>query len=169
MDFQFYVEKLFSNEHFEKFKKENKGAFCSGAFFVIDKEGKDSKQHFDYWIEEFSKLVSFKLESGGEMIPVEVLEKDFTPQKIPMNLEIDFDDFEKQVLEKMNKGGINNKLQKILISVQMKDKKPFLLGTVFISMMGMIKVVYDLEKKDFEAFEKRSFLDIMKVKKGGKK
>ena len=50
MNFQFYVEKLKSFEKFEKFIKENSDAFCCSGFFIIDTEGKDNQQHFDYYL-----------------------------------------------------------------------------------------------------------------------
>jgi len=37
------------------------------------------------------------------------------------------------------------KIQKILLSLQKIDKKDFLIGTVFISGLGMIKVKIDLD------------------------
>jgi len=63
------------------------------------------------------------------------------------------------------------KIQKILLSLQKIDKKDFLIGTVFISGLGMIKVKIDLDLEhrsvypnvqNFGAkiveFEKKSFL-----------
>ena len=46
MNFQFYLEKFFANKHFQEFKEKNKKAFPCSCFFVIDKKGKDNKQHF---------------------------------------------------------------------------------------------------------------------------
>ena len=60
MNFQFYLEKFFSNKHFQEFKEKNKKAFPCSCFFVIDKKGKDNKQHFDYFTPEDKKLFSFK-------------------------------------------------------------------------------------------------------------
>jgi len=168
MDFQFYAEKLLSNEHYLIFKKENNGAICASAFFVIDKEGKESKQHFDFWLPVEKKLFSFKLEAGGEMIPVEVLEEGYDPLSIPLNLTFNFSDVEEVIHSRMNKENIDKKVQKMLLSLQLKEGKPYLVGTVFISMMGMLKIVYSLEEKKLEEFEKKSFFDIMKVGNGKK-
>lgn len=164
MNFQFYVEKLFSSEHFENFKKEHKKAFPCSAFFVIDNTGKDSKQHFDFFLPDEKKIFSLKLEENCEAIPVDnFYEED--PAEIALNLTFDFKDVEELIQARMEKDKIKNKLQKMLFSLQKKEKKHFLVGTVFLSGLGMIKVAIDLEEMKIIDFEKKSFFDIMKVKK----
>lgn len=164
MNFQFYLEKLYASEHYQKFIQENPKAYPCGAFFIVDNEGKESKQDFDFWLPDEKKMFSVKLSSGGEIIPVELIESD-VPEKIRMNFDFDFNDIERMVRDKMDEEGIKNKLQKMLLSLQKKKGKDFLVGTVFISMMGMIKVAIDLESMKILDFEKKSFFDIMKVKK----
>lgn len=202
MNLQFYVEKLVSNEHFKKFMKEHRHAFCCSAFFVIDYSGKDNKQHFDYWVplrgkrklpqntpdqiettaspsaypteqgnktssslrEEFGKMVSFQLEQGGEAVPVEDI-GDFTPQEISLDLDVDFDSVFDMIQKRMEEEKIKNKLQKMLLSLQKKDGAHFLVGTVFISSLGMLKVAINLDTMNLVSFEKKSFFDIMKIRK----
>jgi len=164
MNFQFYVEKLKSLENYKKFVKENSSAFVCSCFFVVDEVGKDSKQHFDFWIPEEKKMFSFQLENNGELIPVDEV-GNFVPEKIELNLDFDFNYIKKIIEEKMLQEGIKNKIQKMLLSLQKKEGKHFLVGTVFISLMGMIKVSVDLDEMKLLDFEKKSFFDIMKVKK----
>lgn len=164
MNFQFYLEKLFDSKEFQEFIKENKDAYPCSGFFVIDKEGKDNKQHFDYFIPSTKKIFSFKLESGGEKVPVEILEK-FVPTKISLNYNFDFKDIEEKIEEKMKEEGIKNKLQKMLFSLQKVKGKELLIGTVFISMMGMLKVHIEISTMKIIEFEKKSFFDIVKVGK----
>ena len=45
--------------------------------------------------------------------------------------------------------------------------KNYLLGTVFISGLGLIKIKVDLDNKEVLNFEKRSFFDMMKIIKKG--
>jgi hypothetical protein len=98
------------------------------------------------------------------MIPIENFgEKKF--EKISEEIDFDFSEVEKMIEEKMVEEKINNKLQKILLSLQKLDGKNFLVGTVFISGLGMIKVKVDLEKMEVIDFEKKSFFDVMKVVK----
>lgn len=164
MNFQFYVEKLFASDYFQAFKSEHKDAYPCSAFFVIDKKEKDAKQHFDFWLPKEKKMFSIKLEDNGEAIPVELIDET-VPKEIALNLTFDFDDVEAAIKERMKHENIKNELQKMLFSLQKKEGEHYLVGTVFISMMGMLKVSYNIDKKHLVDFEKKSFFDIMKVKK----
>jgi len=62
---------------------------------------------------------------------------------------------------------IKNKIEKILLSLQTRKGKNYLLGTVFISGLGLIKIKVDLDNKEVLNFEKRSFFDMMKIIKKG--
>ncbi len=69
----------------------------------------------------------------------------------------------------MKKENIENKLQKIILSMQKREGKTFLTGTVFISMLGMIAVNIELPEMKIERFDKKSFFDIMKIVKNDNK
>ena len=165
MNFQFYVEKLKDSESFKKFIAENKDAFPCSGFFVIEfskSDHPDNKQHFDYYIPSKKKMVSFKLEEDCRMVPVEIIgNQEFIP--ISLKNEFNFDDVAKLVVKRMKKDNITNEVQKILISMQNKDKKDYLVGTVFISNFGLIKVNIDLKKMKITDFEKKSFFDMLKI------
>ena len=164
MNFQFYREKLEESKNFEEFKKKNPSSyFCSG-FFVIDKEGKDNKIHFDYFLPKEKKIISFQLEKGIRQVPVEVFDKKI-PEKIPLDQDFDFDDVEELIIKEMENQGIKSKLQKILLSLQEINTKISLVGTVFISMLGMLKIQINIENMKVIRFEKRSFLDMVNVLK----
>ena len=51
--------------------------------------------------------------------------------------------------------------------MQAKDKKNYLLGTIFISGLGLLKVRIDLNEKKIVGFEKMSFFDMIKIVKKG--
>ena len=70
--------------------------------------------------------------------------------------------------DRMQKEGIKNKVQKYLFSLQKTDEGHVLIGTVFISSLGLLKVGINLEKKEIFSFEKKSFFDVMKVRKSKK-
>ena len=179
MNFQFYLEKLYSSEDFQKFIEENKDAYLCSCFFVIDNEKGDNKQHFDYFLPTDKKMFSFKIESDCEKVPVEYfgtqgctpknIQEDIStegiPAKISDNYDFSFAEIEKLVLEKMEEEGVKSKIQNILLSLQNVDGKDVLLGTVFISALGMIKVRIDLEDMSISEFEKKSFLDMFKIVK----
>lgn len=168
MNLQFYHEKISESDEFQKFMNENKNAYMCSGFFVIDKEGKDSKQHFDYFIPEDKRAFSFQ--SANEGVKIVQLESfgEKTPEEIQM-LEVDFDETEQIILEEMKNNKLNNKIQKILISLQRLDGKETLLCTVFITMMGIVRLNIDLQTKKAEGFEKKSFFDILQVVKKDKK
>ncbi len=167
MNFQFYSEKLQNSDGFKNFIKKNPDAYLCSGFFVIDKEGADNKVHFDYFLPLEKKIISFQLEEELQQIPVEMIDKRI-PNKVSINHDFDFDEIEKMILNKMEKHGIKSKVQKIIISLQRIDKKDYLICSVFISMLGLLKVHIVLPDKKIILFEKKSFFDIMKIKKGGK-
>jgi len=166
MNFQFYVEKLFDSDVFQKFIKENKDAYPCGGFFVIDLENlknPDNKNQIDYFVPSINKMFSFQLEQGVKITPVENLGE--TPKKIAMNYNIEFEDIEELILTKMKEEKINKNIQKILLSIQNKDNKDFFVGTVFTSGMNMLKIILDISEKKITEFANHSFLDMMKVLK----
>ena len=163
MNFQFYLEKLHSSEVFKKFMKESPEAYICSGFFTIDAEGKDNQRHLDFYIPEKKQMFSFKLEKETEKIPVE-LTIERVPEKLSTNFDFEFDETEKLILDEMEKQNIKNKLQKIIISLQNVKGKSLLICTVFISMLGLLKVHIGLEenKPKIVLFEKKSFFDMVK-------
>ena len=166
MNVQFYMEKLSLSEKFKNFMKDNKDAYLCSGFFVIDKNPKnpDNKQHFDYYVPSSKKMFSFQLEEGIKRVPLDIINKE-VPEKI-LKPEFDFNEIEKIIEKEMERRDIKNKIQKIMLSLQNFNKKDFLICTVFISMLGILKVKIDLSTEEVTEFEKKSFFDIMKVKRG---
>ncbi len=168
MNFQFYLEKLQDSENFEKFMKTNPDAyFCSG-FFIIDKEHNDNKIHLDYFVPKDGKIISFQLEQGLQQVPVEMLDKTI-PKEVSTKYDFEFDDIEEMISKEIENRGIKNKVQKYLLSLQKIDSKDVLAGTIFISLLGLIKVQIDLKDMKIIQFEKKSFLDMINVIKKDKK
>jgi len=50
-----------------------------------------------------------------------------------------------------------------LFSLQKLDSVDYLVITVFMSNMTMLKVTYDIADEEIESFEKKSFLDMLKI------
>lgn len=164
MNLQFYLEKLFELEEFQKFKQDNPNAYLCSGFFVRDKEGENNKNHLDFFIPETKRIISFQLDKNIEGIPIEK-EFDSAPEKIKDNIDFDFSEIEDLVMNKMESENIKNKLQKILLSLQRVNDVNYLIGTVFISSLGLIKIKINIDKNEIEEFEKKSFLDMMKIVK----
>lgn len=170
MNFNFYLEKLFHSKEFLKFKKQNKDAYLCSAFFSIDKSqnGKDNQQHLDFYVPSIKRIFSFKLNLNPiEVMPVENLDENYVPTALRDNSDFDFEQLEKVVEGKMFDEKINKKIEKILISLQNKDGKNTAVMTIFISGLGLISLVYDLDSKEVLSFEKKSFFDFIKIVKKG--
>ena len=165
MRFQFYFEKLIGSKDFKKFVSENKDAFFCSGFFAVDKKGEDNKQNLDYFVPSINKMFSFKINNEVEIVPVEDFGTAFKPEKIPDNVDFDFTEIEDMIQDRMEKDKIKNKIEKLIFSLQAKDKNSYLFGTIFISGLGLLKVKIDLNEKKIVEFEKMSFFDMMKIVK----
>jgi len=141
--------------------KENPKAYLCSGFFTIDKEGKDNQIHVDFYIPGSKKMYSFRLEKAIKKIPIETITK-----KIPLGIKPDFDfnfeEVEEMIVNEMKKQNIRIKLRKIIFSLQNINGKNFLVCTVFIGLLGLLKVQIDLKEKKIILFEKKSFFDLMR-------
>jgi len=163
MNSQFLLEKLKSSEEFKNFKKENPNAYLCSGFFSIDVESKEPKNqyHFDFFVPEDKRTFSFELEEGVKLIPLERYEQ--VLEKISLKENFDFEEIEKIISTEMELKKVNNKIQKMIFSLQNVEGKDSLLGTIFVSGFGMIKVNIDLKEKRMVDFEKKSFFDMLNV------
>ncbi len=164
MNFQFYLEKLLESTEFKKFKTENSDAFLCSGFFSIDKQGKDNQQHLDFYSPDKKKIFSFQMEKDFSLNSLDSYDEKI-PSKLDKNLDFSFDELEKIIIDKMNKEKVNKQIQKLLFSLQKLDNVDFVIGTIFISGMGILKVTFDLSGKKIISFEKKSFFDLLKIVK----
>jgi len=162
MNLQFYLEKLSSSEVFREFIKENPDAFFCSGFFSIDKQGSDNQQHFDFYVPRTNEMFSFKLEDEIEKLPMENFQG--VPEKI---LDVDFDlgEVERVISNEMEKKDVKSKIRKIFLSLQRNKDKHFIIGTVFISAMGLIRIDIDVSNMNIVFFEKKSFMDMVRIVK----
>ncbi len=167
MNFQFYLEKLLKSKEFQRFKKENKNAFLCSGFFVIDKKGQENSQNLDYSIPSSKKMFSFKLNGKIELVPIENYGENVELEKISEKIDFDFDNIEDLILNKMEAEKIKNRVDKLLLSLQTRDKKNYILGTIFISGLGLLRAKIDLNEMKIIEFEKKSLFDMMKIVKKG--
>jgi len=162
MNFQFYFEKLVDSPEFKKFKDENSDCYLCSGFFSIDKKGNDTQQHLDFYVPSEKKMFSFQLDKEMKLMPLENYDERI-PNKIDHNFNFDFEEVEKLISQKMEEEKVNKQIQKLLFSLQNKDKKHFIIGTIFVSGLGIIKVTVNLDDKKIEGFEKKSFFDMLKI------
>ncbi len=163
MNSQFLFEKLEDSEEYKKFIKENKDAYLCSGFFDIDLEKNlENKYHFDFYIPSNKKTFSFEIENGVKVIELErndgcILEK------VSMKDDFDFDKLKEKIMTEMELKNIKNKIQKMIFSLQNIKEQDFLLGTIFVSGLGLIKANISLADKTITDFEKKSFFDMINI------
>lgn len=160
MNFQFYVEKLENSPEYKKFKTEFPDAFPCSCFFLVDKQRNDNKQHFDFFLPKEKKIMSFQLENN-QIVPIQEVEKEL--EEISLKNDFDFNEIEKLIEQEMEKNKMKKDIQKMLFSLQRVNGKDYLIGTIFIPKLGMLKVNIDVKEKKITDFEKRSLLDMMNI------
>ena len=163
MNLQFYLEKLQSSDEFKKFAKENPNAYLCSGFFIVDKtnvKNPDNKAHLDFYAPKEGKAFSFDVKEEIKLIPLEKYKN--TPKKISSGCEFNFEDMEKMILDEIDKKNIKTKIQKIIFSLQNLKGKDFLIGAIFISSLGILKVEINISKKKITKFEKKSLLDMFR-------
>jgi len=164
MDSQFLLEKLESSDEYKKFISENKDAYLCSGFFVVDLDEKnpEDKFHFDFYIPSKKKTFSFELENGVKLVELQ-RNDEVVLEKVLMKNNFDFDKLKEKILVEMELKKITNKIQKMIFSLQNVDKKDVLIGTIFLSGLGLIKVDVDLAENIFTDFEKKSLFEMMKI------
>ena len=108
-------------------------------------------------------MASFQLDSMTK-IPVELF-NDRIPESISSDIDFEFDEMESLIVKKMEAEKITNTVQKMIFSLQKLDGKDILVGNVFISMLGILKVNIDLTELKIVEFQKKSIFDIVNVLK----
>jgi len=164
MNLQFYFEKLENSEAYKNFIKKNKDAYFYSGFFCLDKKGKDNQVHLDFFIPSSEEVFSFKIDGEIVLSSITIYAKK-VPEEISMKLDLNLDVFEKIILDEIEKKEVKKKVQKLLLGLQSKDKEIFLIATVFMSGMGLVKLNINVKSKEISEFEKKSIFDMISVLK----
>lgn len=164
MNSQFLLEKLEDSDEYKKFIEENPDAYLCSGFFDIDIENDSvNKYHFDFYIPSSKKTFSFELESEIKLIELERNNEEKVLNKVLMKTNFDFDRIREKILIEMEVKQIKNKIQKMLFSLQNIDGKDLLLGTIFLSGLGLLKVNIDVDANHITDFEKKSIFDMINI------
>lgn len=166
MNSQFFLEKLQTSQEFKEFKEKYIDCYLCSAFFVIDLENKipENKYHFDFYVPSNKKTFSFELENEIKLIELEMRDEKVL-EEISLDFSFDFDEIKELILNEMVKNNINNKIQKLIFSLQRQAGKDILLGTIFLSGLALLRANISISDKKIIEFEKKSFLDMMKIMK----
>ena len=92
--------------------------------------------------------------------PTEFFDKR-VPDKLNLNKKMEIDNFEKLIVEIMEKENLKETVKKFLYSFQSVDGKNLLFATVFLSKLALLKVSIDISKMEIIDFDKKSFFDII--------
>jgi len=166
MNSHFLLEKLENSEEFKKFKKENPKTYLCSGFFMIDLENKtpENKYHFDFFIPSSKKTFSFELEDAVKLVELERFDEKVL-EEVSMKDNFDFDKIKEMILNEMAEKKINNKILKMIFSLQNSEGKDVLYGTILLSGLGLLKMTFDISEKKITELEKKSFFDMMKIVK----
>lgn len=162
MRIQDYLSELEKNKEFQEFIQTNPKAYFCSAFFIIDKESENHKKHFDYFLPEENKIFSFQLEENCKQVPMDNLNPE-APKPLTLENDLEIQEIENLIQSEMENQGIKNKIQKILFSINNFENQEFIIGTVFISNLGMIKIRISLKDKKVLDFKKESFMDMINI------
>lgn len=164
---RFLFEKLEGSDEYKKFAEENPKAYLCSGFFDIDMNSEmANKYHLDFYVPSTKKTFSFQMEDGVKLMELERNEE--VLPKVLMKKNFDFDKVQEKILIEMELEKIKNKIQKMIFSLQNIDGKDMLLGTIFLSGMGLLKVNIDVYDNTISDFEKKSLFDMIKVVRKGK-
>jgi hypothetical protein len=157
------------SEELERFKHEFPDAYFCSCFFCLDFEGNDNKQHFDYYSPSMKKIYSFKVEDNCARIEQDMIGQEGAPLKINDNHNFDFNEVQVLIEKRMELEKIKGKMQKMLFSLQNVEGKDFLIGTIFLAGMALLKLHILLDDMSIPYFEKKTFFDMFKIIKKGDK
>jgi|WetSurMetagenome_2_1015567.scaffolds.fasta_scaffold200105_2 hypothetical protein len=183
MNSQFLLEKLEDSEEYKKFMKENSDAYLCSAFFIIDLQNhqpvlasscnpteveyfsdSENKFHFDYYLPSSKKTFSFEIEDEIKLVPLERFDEKVL-EKVSSDKHFDFDDIYDKIMKEMEEKKINNKILKMIFSLQNFEGKDTLFGTIMLSSLALLKMTFDISEDKIVEFEKKSFFDMMKIVK----
>jgi hypothetical protein len=166
MNSQFLLEKLEDSEEYKKFMKENPDAYLCSAFFIVDFDTQppENKFHFDYYLPSSKKTFSFEMENEIKLVPLERYDEKVL-EKVSSDQHFDFDDIYDKIMKEMEEKKINNKILKMIFSLQNFEGKDTLFGTIMLSGLALLKMTFDISEDKIIEFEKKSFFDMMKIVK----
>jgi len=110
------------------------------------------------------QIYVFKITDKLSLVSLEFFDKRI-PEKLVLDKNLDLEEFEKLIEERMQKENIKEKAKKFLYSFHIAERKKLLFVTIFLSNLALLKVNFDLETKKMIDFDRKSFFDIIKFVK----
>lgn len=162
MNFDLTVEEIERSDAFSKFKQKNTDAFLCAGFFVIDYEGGKNIQQLDYCIGE-EDVYTFLLSDSITLKKAEAIEgKKTNLPKIEKNINVDLDDAEKILGEKIKEEKVEKKVTKIIAVLQVYDNHQIWNLNCILEGLEIIRCHIDCKTGDILKFEKKNMMDFVK-------
>ncbi len=162
MNFESTLEGIEKSEAFSKFKEKNKKAFLCAGFFVIDYEAGGTQQQLDYCIGE-NEVYTFLLGDEISLKKAETIEGQKTNMPpIEKNIDVDLDDAEKILQEKIKEEKIDKKLLKIIAVLQVYEGKQIWNLNCVLEGLEIIRCHIDCKTGDILKFERKNMMDFVK-------
>jgi hypothetical protein len=169
INFKETLEKIESSNEFKEFKKENKDAFLTAGFFVIDNEASMEVKQLDYatGTGETKELVTFILGDSIQTKREETIRKEkFHRLEIPkVELEGALKIMQKETEQ------ITNNYAKVIAILQMLDKDGKLTeiwNLTSLAGFSMFRLHVDAMTGKIFKEENHNIMDMMKIEKGNK-
>ncbi|OGJ18536.1 hypothetical protein A3K73_04980 [Candidatus Pacearchaeota archaeon RBG_13_36_9] len=162
MNFTSTLEQIEKSEAFSKFKKKNEKAFLCAGFFVIDYESGGEQQQLDYCIGE-NEIYTFVLESAISIKKAETIEGQKTNMPpIEKNMDVDLDDAEKILGEKVKEEKIDKKIAKIIAVLQVYENHQIWNLNCVLEGLEILRCHIDCKTGEVLKFERKNMMDFVK-------
>jgi len=162
MTLQRFTEKLGNSQVFKGFEKENKSAYLTAGFFVLDLETKNNLYQLDYYVPNKKKVAAFNV---GKDITMQMMDmiSGKAPEKLDMKSKIDLDTLPGILGDEMKNRGITSEIKKIIAVLQNLEGKKIWNLSCILSGMEILRAHIEDESESILKMDKSSLMDIMKA------
>jgi len=162
MNFESTMEEIEKSKAFSNFKKKNEKAFLCAGFFVIDYESGLNQQQLDYCIGE-DEVYTFLLGNEISVKKAETIEGQKTNMPpIDKNLDVDLEDAEKILQEKIKEEKIEKRLLKVIAVLQVYEGHQIWNLNGVLEGLEILRCHIDCKTGDILKFERKNMLDFVK-------
>jgi len=156
------LEEIEGSEAFKKFKEKNKDAKLCAGFFVIDYQQGQGQKQLDYCLDN-KDIHTFIVDKEIQMKKAETIEgmKQDLPE-LNKEMQVDIDDVEKILQDKIGQEKITKKLLKVIAVLQVHENKQIWNLNCMLEGMDILRIHIDTQTGDIIRFEKRNMMEFVK-------
>ena len=158
MKVQPYVHKLEHSPTYKDFQTNNKDAFLTAGFFIIDFESGKNVHQIDYFVPSKKKFAAFTLDHKVVMQLFDMLDRK-QPEPLDLKVDIDLDALHGILQDEMRNRNMTGSIKKMIAVIQnVKGKKVWSVNCI-LSGMDILKVHVEDESQTVLKLEKSSLFD----------